>query len=497
MDSNPDEAEHRRRVVDAINQLSIDSSRQNDLNNLPPVLQGIASLNQEAEKEKFQALKLALQKARSDLRSATKWADQQKKDTLLRLKAVAAAHFEDCEDPVCPLCEQSIKVNEHRQLVEDLRLLKTHAEVAQTHLNDACRRIEQDIRNAAKDIVPPTFMRVKRFSVKRDIRECVRAAFVQPRHVADSLPGFAGIAQAVIDAAFKAVEEVEFGSSLPEPADGEEAGRVRRLLDHLDDIVSAAENWQRSRQAFRNAWIHLFSKTEEQSLTTRILQLKGVIEGVEPFRSAGAKVKEALEIITNYNAIVRRQALREEIVGALKPLRKLRDLVNRTTRRTINDVSGVAKEIHGQIYNPEALTYEKAELSEYRGKQSLTFQAKLGDNRDWLIDASLLANVSWMRGILWAYVFAIRERAFVRAGYCPFELMVLDDPQITFDTRNLKGWVRFLGRPDGLMKSQPCQLLVTTHSRPFFLDMTPDDSHPYGRDRDGSTMVASFANCRG
>ena len=78
-----------------------------------------------------------------------------------------------------------------------------------------------------------------------------------------------------------------------------------------------------------------------------------------------------------------------------------------------------------------------------------------------------------MRGILWAYVFAIRKQSFERAGYCPFELMVLDDPQMTFDTRNLKGWVRFLGKPDGLMKYQPCQLLVTTHSRPFVMDITP------------------------
>ena len=321
---NPDEAAHRGRVMDAINQLGLDSDRQNDANKLPPVLNGIASLNRESEKEDFQALKLALQKARSDLRAAIEWADQQKRDTLLRLKAVAAAHFEDCADPVCPLCEQSIKVHGHCQLVQDLRLLKTHAEAAQTRLNDACRRIERDIRNAAQKIVPPKFMRVERFAVKRNIQDCVRAAFIQPGHVADSLPGFTAIAQAALDAAFEAVEDFEFGSTLPAPADGEEAGRVKRLLDHLDDTVTAAENWQRSGQAIRNAWTHLFSKAETQSLTTHILRLRGVIEGVEPFRSAGAKVKEALEIIANYNAIVRRQVLREKIVEALKPLRQLR-----------------------------------------------------------------------------------------------------------------------------------------------------------------------------
>ena len=50
--------------------------------------------------------------------------------------------------------------------------------------------------------------------------------------------------------------------------------------------------------------------------------------------------------------------------------------------------------------------------------------------------------------------------------------MVLDDPQMTFDTRNLKGWAQFLGSSEGLRQHQNCQLLVTTHSMPFALEMT-------------------------
>ena len=469
---DPDQAEHRRRVADAVNQLNLDADRQSDSNNLPVVLKGITILAKRIEEQGFETLKSALEMAGNDLDAAVKWSDRQKEDTLLRLKAVAALHFEDCDDALCPLCKQSIKGAEHRSLVEDLRTLKSQAEAAQTRLTDACRRIEQDVRRAARNVVPGLFMQVERFAVKRNIQDEVRSSFVEAGHVAQSLPGFTKIAQNAVDTAFAAVEEVEFGSELPEPADGEDVARVSRFLDHLADAVQAAENWQHSRQAFRNGWSRLFSKTEERSLTTRILQLKGVIDGVEPFRSASEKVEQAVETAAEYNAIVRRQALREEIANALKPLQKLRDLVNLTTRQTIDDVSDVAKEIHKQIYNQEALSYEKAEVSEFRGRQSLSFQAKLGNNLKWRIDASLLANVSWMRGILWSFVFAIRERAINRAGHCPFELMVLDDPQMTFDTRNLKGWARFLGSSEGLRQHQACQLLVTTHSMPFALEMT-------------------------
>ena len=463
---------HRQRVADAINQLHVDVKRQSDPKNLPPVLRGIESLAQRFGDENFLALKSILQNASSGLDAATEWAARQREDVLLCLKAVAAAHFEDCPDPRCPLCGQSIAANEHHDLIEDLRKLKADAEKAKTQLGDACRRVEHEVKNAARHVVPDNFMRVDRFGVERDIQNQVLRTFVEAVHVVGDVPGFAPIAQTAVEAAFEAVEEFEFGSELPEPANGDDVGRVRRLIDHLESTISAAENWQHFCQAFRGAWTCLFSESDGQSLATRVLQLRGTIERVEPFQSASGHIGQALEIAGDYNKIVKRQALRAEIVQVLKPLRRLRDLVNLTARRTIDDVSDAAKEIHQQIYNPEVLTYEKANVSEFRGKQSLTFQAKLGNNRNWWIDASLLANMSWMRGVLWSFVFAIREQAISRSGYCPFELMVLDDPQITFDTRNLKGWARFLGRSSGLRRQHPCQLLVTTHSMLFALEMT-------------------------
>ena len=469
---DPDQAEHRQRVAGAVNQLHLDALRRSEANNLPVVLKGMTSLAKRVGGQDLESLKSALEMARNDLTDAVRWSDRQKMDTLLRLKALAAVHFDDSDDPLCPLCEQSIGGAEHQRLVEDLRTLKSEAEAAQARLADACRRIEQDVRRAARNVVPETFIQVERFSVKQNIRDEVRSAFVEVGHVAKSLPGFIDTARNAIDSVFAAVEEVEFGSELPEPADGEDVARVRRFLDHLTDTLQAAENWQQAGQIFLDGWERLFSETRGESLTTRILQLKGVIDGVEPFRLASEKTEQALKIADEYNVIVKRQALREDIADSLRPLRKLRDLVNLTTRQTIDGVSDVAKAIHQQIYNPEALSYEKAQVSEFRGKQSLSFQAKLGEDMNWRIDASVLANVSWMRGILWSFVFAIRQRAINRTGHCPFELMVLDDPQMTFDTRNLKGWAQFLGSSGGLRQHQNCQLLVTTHSMPFALEMT-------------------------
>ena len=486
----PDQSEHRQRVADAVSQLYLDARRHSESDNLPAVLKGVKDLAKQVGKRDFEALKSALDVARKDLTVAVKWSERQKADTLLRLKAVAAGYFQDSDDPLCPLCEQSIKGPMHQSLVEDLRTLKLDAEAAQARLADACRRIEHDVRLVARNVVPDSFMQVRRFAVKQNIRAEVLSRFAEARHVARFLPGFTKNAEKAIDAALIGVEEVEFGSELPEPSDGEEALRLTRFLDHLNDTIRAAENWVHSREVFGEGWGRLFSKEEEQSLTNRILQLKNVIDGVEPFRAASDKVAQAVRNADEYNAIVGRQLQREKIAEILRPLRKLRGLVNLTTRRTISDVSGVAKEIHREIYNPEILSYERAEVSEFRGRQSLSFQAKLGKNLTWRIDASLLANVSWMRGVLWSFVFAIRDQAISRAGHCPFELVVLDDPQITFDTRNLKGWARFLGSSNGLRQHQTCQFLVTTHSMPFALEMTAmcgvrmlamETGHPWSR----------------
>ncbi len=316
-------------------------------------------------------------------------------------------------------------------------------------------------------------MKIGRFAVKQSIRDHLRATFIESEHVAQDLPHFANNVEKALDFAFENLEEFEFGVEPPVEGIEDEVMSIRQLFTHVADVVNAAEVWEQFSQAYLDGWTRLFSKTEERSLAFQVRDLNRVIDEVEPFRFSSVSVKEAIKIAEEFNTIVQRQRLREKIARELTPLRSLRKLVNFTTTQTICDVSDTASEIHQQIYNPESLTYKEAQIAERRGKQSLIFQASLEPGLQWKIDASLLANTSWMRGILWSFIFAIRERAINRATVCPFALMVFDDPQMTFDTRNMKGWVGFLGRSEGLRKRQKCQLLVTTHSRSFALDMTP------------------------
>ena len=89
------------------------------------------------------------------------------------------------------------------------------------------------------------------------------------------------------------------------------------------------------------------------------------------------------------------------------------------------------------------------------------------------IDAGLVANASWLRAILWAFVLALREETIERLGANPFPLMVLDDPQTSFDPRNKRKWAKELTRlanVDHVDHKDPkgLQLFLTTHERQFY-----------------------------
>jgi hypothetical protein len=86
------------------------------------------------------------------------------------------------------------------------------------------------------------------------------------------------------------------------------------------------------------------------------------------------------------------------------------------------------------------------------------------------IDAALVANASWLRAILWSFVFALREETLNAMGFNPLPLVVLDDPQGTFDPRNQRKWAQELVRSANLPATDllGSQLIVTTHERNFY-----------------------------
>jgi hypothetical protein len=81
------------------------------------------------------------------------------------------------------------------------------------------------------------------------------------------------------------------------------------------------------------------------------------------------------------------------------------------------------------------------------------------------IDATLIANTSWLRGILWAFIHALREEAVEQIGGDIFPVILLDDPQQTFDNEHRTRWAEQLAK---LQKTPPgVQILLTTYDDQF------------------------------
>ncbi len=96
-------------------------------------------------------------------------------------------------------------------------------------------------------------------------------------------------------------------------------------------------------------------------------------------------------------------------------------------------------------------------------------RGQLGENIR--IDATLIANTSWLRAILWAFIHALREEAVEQIGGDVFPVIMLDDPQQTFDSEHRARWAEQIAK---LQKTAPgVQVLLTTHDDQFLsqLDM--------------------------
>jgi hypothetical protein len=254
-------------------------------------------------------------------------------------------------------------------------------------------------------------------------------------------------------------------TDLPAPATA-----LLQRLNLFERIASLASWWSSNREPFRDAWIELLGKKDGDgkwpavSIEGQLATLEDAIEKAEPLDDLSKYLVAAAEANDAWEKIQEVQKVREAIAKALEPVKDLRLLVAAETASSISALTGKIKAILGRIHLRERLAYEDASL----GKKAIHVEGSFEPGMQ--IDAALVANSSWLRAILWAFVLALREQTIEGLKANPFPLVVLDDPQITFDPRNKRKWAEELAR---LANMDPkanggMQLFLTTHERQFF-----------------------------
>jgi hypothetical protein len=422
----------------------------------------------------FKKLPETVASAKAELATALSWHKRQSDDQKLRLKALAAHYFfvpEKGEEAICPLCLAQLTSELQIALKTELSELKVHADSAERKLTDVCAMIEKQLESVLTAELRKHRDLLASMNPKDSYASAVRVRFAQDEPFKSTLVGITRLTEEVL--ASQAEFLPDFAWAAPEKADAELPAPAKEALtaiEWLERLNALIDWWAEHGQSFRDAWVGLVHNKDnagqflKRTIAAQIEVLEQAIDKAEPLDQLAKNLSAAAAVSNAWDKIQEQQKLREAIAEAVQPLKDLRLLVSAETAASITGLSGRIKQILAKIHLRERLDFEDASLQKKTVHVEGSFSAGIR------IEAALVANTSWLRAILWAFVLALREKTIEGLKENPFPLSVMDDPQATFDPRNKRKWAEMLAGAANLDRSNKyaAQLILTTHEQQFF-----------------------------
>jgi hypothetical protein len=382
--------------------------------------------------------------ARADLNIALGWHKRQSNDHTLRLKALAAHYYvvpDNNENGVCPLCLAQLTSEQQVTLKAELAELKAHADAAERKLADVCATLEKRLGTVLTAELRKHRDQLGAMNPKNAYESAARSRFAQDEPFKSTLTGIARLTEEIVTQqmaalpAFDYATPIETNDRMPSVAT-----EVLNAIEGSERLHALVEWWALHGQAFRNAWAALVQQKDNtgrfqpRTIAGQLEILELAIERAEPLDDLARSLSSAADAADAWDTIKKQQMLREAIAQSLEPLKELRLLVNAETAAAIAGLSLRIKEILNRIHLQERLDYEDTSLQKKAVHVEGSFEPGMR------IEAALVANTSWLRAILWAFVLALREQTIDGLKENPFPLAVMDDPQATFDPRNKRKW---------------------------------------------------------
>ncbi len=440
-----------------------------------PLFAAWAALRKAHSDESLNNLLARLPELEAKLNAALDWNAKQIADEKLRLKALASRFFVPAEEltteETCPLCAQHLSTKDERALAAELAALKADADAAERVIDDACSDIERELRALLPKPIQEHFTQLAAMNPAVDYGAAVRDRFVDTAPFSDVLVGVATSVERQVASQSTLLPDFQFASFQPPPQPEPTAVKeLRGLMHDVKRIIALTYWWWEHRSAFVAAWLMLLGEQDDSgnwpadSLEGMLAKLEEANDKAEPLDKIAKHLNDAKESAAKCETINTVQKMREEIAAALEPLKELKNLVDAETHRSIQSLSGRVSAILNEIRLKDRFDFESTELE----KRQVAVHGRFSG--DYKIDATLVAHASWIRSILWAFVFAMREEAIEDQGGCPFPLVVLDDPQLTFDPKNKRKWAEKIVGLANAPASEPngIQLFLVTHERQFF-----------------------------
>ena len=422
----------------------------------------------------FSSIDGELKGARASLMKALVWHTKQESDKKLRLKALASKFFvtEDLlsKNASCPLCETKLTSEDQLALAGELATLKSEAANAERAIADACSDIQKSLMGHVPDYLELHLKDLAAMNPSLAFSTAIKTRFCESPPYSDILTGIGKfVATYAADQAEKLPTFIHDTMSF----DANEITSVRDLQDlmvNLHRVSALSVWWSLNSSKFKLAWDTLIgianidNEWPADSLEGKLQILENAIAESDPLDKIAKHLAKAKKSAEAWKVINDVQKEREAIAEAVKPLKDLQKLVDCETHRTIVTLSDRVSAILDEIRLKDRFSFKNTAML----KKTVNVEGSFAEGMK--IDAALVANSSWLRALLWAFIFALREQATADSGANPFPLIVLDDPQTTFDPKNKRKWAaKIVGDANlGASSANGLQLFLVTHERQFY-----------------------------
>lgn len=409
----------------------------------------------------------AIASGRANLAKAIKYHDKAQSDTRYRLKAAAARwHAEHGGGAIheCPTCRNSL--NNQPELRAELSELQSAGEAATRRFSDNMIGIMAELEAAVPDVMRRYLSEDIASKPRAELAKDFEAKFVNADRYQKCLLTCGSLSETALATA----PSTEMNLPNLEEGTVAETAAVLDRIARMEKLSSLAHWFEVESETWLKWWTALSAvdplpdgtlpTAEPETLSAHIGRVTKSLGEAEPFRLGAEAMRAAWSQGVAAWKIEKELEQRKAIADALAPLKNLGNMAEAQARDALLDLSGRIGEIHRANYLSDTIKFQSATLEK---KAGLVVRGQLGS--EIRIDATLIANTSWIRGVLWAFIFALREEAVEQLGGDEFPLMVLDDPQQTFDTIHRHRWAENIA---ALQKNTPSlQIILSSYDEQF------------------------------
>jgi len=449
-----------------------------------PSWKALTAIGLELNNEAAKRVSASIVAAREKSKEAVDLLEKSVKDSKFQLKAVAAQwHTKHKSGAVdnCPLCEHDLKTN--LSLTEELETLRSAGDAAARAFDDNLNAILAELETSVPVSLKQFGLEILAWEPRAKLAGDLRATFVIKDRYATILVKFGALVEA-------ALAEIPAGELPPVPIPtgpdrlkvlNERIGVLERLLNVAEWFHAHSnlwsEWWQKlaTESTTKEADVALAGEGQDgksvgakasERLSSHLSRLSDALAKAEPYRKGAEAMRAAWKSGKSAAEIEKELKRREDITDSLTPLKTLGPLAESIAREAIQGLSGRIADLLKRLHRSE-LQFHDARLDR---KEGLIVRGAVVPKLR--IDATLVANTSWLRAVLWAFLFALREEGVEQIGIDLFPVLVFDDPQATFDSEHRRRWAQYIAAlQTGPSKAQ----IVLTSYDEMFLEMIKVD----------------------